>query len=924
MKFFFFLLLCIVRGNETISIDVVIPDTTTIVLHAHQLTVGADVKFTSSKNEVLSPIGINYDLVAQTITFTFKQSLTLGKGTLFISFVGTLNDELAGFYRSKYTVTRNGKSETRYMAVTQFEATDARRCFPCVDEPAAKASYKLTVEAPYDRQVISNMHPIKIMTSDDGKLKTHVFAETPIMSTYLVAIIVGEFDTVSGISKCLHCPTTIYCPLGKSDQGKFGLQIALDSIDFLQQIFATEYMGTKSDLIAIPDFAAGAMENLGCVTYREAALLIDEKQSALSQRQRVAQVIAHELSHQWFGNLVTMDWWTYLWLNEGFAKHMEYVVTNHLFPEWNVWSIFTATVQSHAFQLDALNSTHPIEVEVKNPDEINEIFDTISYMKGATVIRMLFAYLSHDIAFKGLTHYLNHYKYKNTVTEDLWTSLELISNQPIKSIMKNWTSTCGYPYLYVAPSSNGKGYELQSKRFIASWASNPKAWPTAADFPNGGSVSAAMEATKQASTGNTDATKNNDDWCLPITVVVGDKENKVSTQSLGVLMLDPAADASVSRTDKLSTMANKLSTLVNQTSFFKINAGNTNFYRVIYDICILPQLMNAVYTPTDSTKRPLLDINDRLGLVGDIAAGVSTGMLPASALLKFLPAFINETEYSVWVVIIDAISDLRTSCLSLNTETSQNFDSYIRKLLTPVINTIGWDPKSTDNSSAPLLRALVLRIGAVAGMDDVVQEALKRFDAYVGTGNGDGQAIAPDVRQLVYNTAASHGGSKRWEALLRLLKAATLSEEQRRLMMALGRQSDIILQTKTLDLVFDGTVCSQDCGLVFSSVASAPGPSGTGRDLVWNYLKTNWDKIHKLLGGGNFIWGQVVGACTGYFDNQTKANDIEEWFTTHPMGSAERTVKQSLEAIRTRAWKVHLLQREEKDWNNALNESFKN
>lgn len=263
------------------------------MLHCHQLLV-PEAKFTGTNNITLTATNINYDFTSQTVTFIFKSELVLGKGSLALTFTGTLNDELAGFYRSKYTVTRNNKTEVRYMAVTQFEATDARRCFPCIDEPAVKASYKVTVEAPFDRQVISNMHAIKIMTSDDGTLKTHVFAETPIMSTYLVAILVGEWDTLSDITPRLRIPTTVFCPLGKSDQGKFALKVATDALDYLQSLFAAEYLGTKSDLIAIPDFAAGAMENTGAVTYREAALLIDEKNSALSQKQRVAQVVAHE------------------------------------------------------------------------------------------------------------------------------------------------------------------------------------------------------------------------------------------------------------------------------------------------------------------------------------------------------------------------------------------------------------------------------------------------------------------------------------------------------------------------------------------------------------------------------------------------------------------------------------------------------
>ena len=291
---------CTFTGSVRISLELTgaACGARTLELHSRALAL-FDVTFAPRDEPPLSCEGIAYDLLRHTVTLRFSGALRSGE--LSLRFSGALNDELAGFYRSRYTL----RGETRYMAVTQFEATDARRCFPCIDEPAAKATFALTVRAPADRTVVSNMHALRVETSADGRARTHTFAETPRMSSYLVACCVGEWDTVEGLSPRLRVPTRVFCPPGRSAQGAFALSVALPAIDYLEALFGVPYMGSKSDLLAIPDFAAGAMENVGCVTYREAALLIDEQESSFAMRQRVAQVVCHELSHQWFGNLVT-------------------------------------------------------------------------------------------------------------------------------------------------------------------------------------------------------------------------------------------------------------------------------------------------------------------------------------------------------------------------------------------------------------------------------------------------------------------------------------------------------------------------------------------------------------------------------------------------------------------------------------------
>ncbi|KAG8140073.1 hypothetical protein E2320_002801 [Naja naja] len=382
-------------------------------------------------------------------------------GTLKIDFVGELNDKMKGFYRSKY-ITSSG--DTRFAAVTQFEATDARRAFPCWDEPAIKATFDISLVVPKDRNITDRMpYP------DDENLVEVKFARTPVMSTYLVAFVVGEYDfvetrTTDGVL------IRVYTPVGKAEQGKFALEVAAKTLPFYKDYFNVPYPLPKIDLIAIADFAAGAMENWGLVTYRETALLIDPKNSCSSSRQWVALVVGHELAHQWFGNLVTMEWWTHLWLNEGFASWIEYLCVDHCFPEYDIWTQFVSADYTRAQELDALDNSHPIEVNVGHPSEVDEIFDAISYSKGASVIRMLHDYIGDEDFRKGMHLYLTKFQHKNASTEDLWGSLEDASGKPIAAVMNTWTKQMGFPLVYIEgeQQEDNKVLKLVQKKFCAS------------------------------------------------------------------------------------------------------------------------------------------------------------------------------------------------------------------------------------------------------------------------------------------------------------------------------------------------------------------------------------------------------------------------------------------------------------------------
>tara|TARA_Y100000814_G_scaffold60081_1_gene37237 strand:- start:2583 stop:5117 length:2535 start_codon:yes stop_codon:yes gene_type:complete len=366
-----------------------------------------------------------------------------------IEFEGKIADDLKGIYASKY-LSNSGKEEK--LISTQFEPTDARNAFPCIDEPNYKAKFNLTLIIHSNLTAISNM-PIEKTKNLNEKETQIKFQETPIMSTYLLFFAIGKIK-----SKQLKTNNNILIRVWATNEQEkfsdFALETSEKLLDYFESYFGTKYPLPKLDHIAIPDFAAGAMENWGCISYRETALLVDPEKSSIQTKQLVAAIIAHEMAHMWFGDLVTMDWWNDLWLNESFASWMGDKAISNLYPEWDVWTKFLLDDTNRAFELDALDSSHPIEQEVKNPDEIGQLFDAISYSKGASLIRMLENYIGEEKFKKGIQQYIVKHQYKNTITNDLWNALSKSSNKDIKTLMEQWTTKSGFPLILVSEEND--------------------------------------------------------------------------------------------------------------------------------------------------------------------------------------------------------------------------------------------------------------------------------------------------------------------------------------------------------------------------------------------------------------------------------------------------------------------------------------
>jgi aminopeptidase N len=408
------------------------------------------------------------------LTITHKDML-LGSHVVIVSFSGVISDAMHGLYPCYFEY----KGEKKELLATQFESHHAREVFPCVDEPEAKATYDVTLTTEQDVTVLGNM-PVTFQRVENDLLVT-AFARTPRMSSYLLAWVVGELHKKTATTKSGVEVNLWATPAQKPESLDFGLDIAVRTIDFFDEYFGVKYPLPKSDHVALPDFSSGAMENWGLITYREVALLADPKTTSVSSKHYIATVIAHELSHQWFGNLVTMAWWNNLWLNESFATLMEYLAIDALEPDWDIWADFSSSESIAALRRDSLEGVQSVQMDVNHPDEISTLFDgAIVYAKGGRLLHMLQTYVGNDAFRSGLKDYFQKHAYGNTEANDLWESLSLASGKDIALFMNVWISQSGYPVLHV--SKSGSDITLQQEQFfIGPHKPSDKLWPIPLD-----------------------------------------------------------------------------------------------------------------------------------------------------------------------------------------------------------------------------------------------------------------------------------------------------------------------------------------------------------------------------------------------------------------------------------------------------------
>eukprot|EP01113_Clastostelium_recurvatum_P031482 TRINITY_DN3933_c0_g1_i6.p1 TRINITY_DN3933_c0_g1~~TRINITY_DN3933_c0_g1_i6.p1 ORF type:complete len:822 (-),score=175.17 TRINITY_DN3933_c0_g1_i6:124-2256(-) len=604
--------------------------------------------------------------------------------------------------------------------------------------------------------------------------------------------------------------------------------------------FNVPYPLKKLDLLAIPDFSAGAMENWGAITFRETALLAVPGQSSEAYIHNVCRIVAHELAHQWFGNLVTMEWWTHLWLNEGFARWAETLCVDHIHPEWNFWQKYVGNAYTQALNLDSLKSSHAIEVAVKSEKEINQIFDAISYAKGASVIRMLAAFLGIETFQKGLHYYLTTHQFQNTVTEDLWASLRTMqmgASVDVETMMTSWTKQVGYPVIRVEEitqqqqnvlSTTTRTFRLTQTRFLR----------TGVNFDD-----------------------HSQRWMIPLTI-----SSQTSAHPTKALMSEDSMTVTIE---------------AGPNDWVYFNSRQTGVYRVYY---ATPRLVTAIGAGV-ANKQLLAE--DRLGFEFDLFALVLAGVIPTTQLLDIYQYYRDEDDQFVWGSVISHLQAL-THVFS-EEDWYASFDSFACDLLMPVAKRLGWESRSDDRPNDATLRAQAISFLGGLSHPDITAEGIRRYHA---------DALAPDLRATAYGIVVACGQKQQYNAMLDKYESAEFVEEKKRALSALGRTTDPELVQHALHLALSPKVRSQDISALIDSLASS---SPASRRAVWQWAKDNWSTIDSRLSSSLFVFGSLVTACITHFTDSATADDIEQFFTTHPCPAADRNIAQALERVRAAA-----------------------
>lgn len=825
--------------------------TSAIILHSNHLQISkATLKKGAGERQSEEPLRVLEYPPHEQIALLAPEPLVVGLPyTIVIEYAGNLSETFHGFYKSTY---RTKEGEVRILASTQFEPVAARMAFPCFDEPAFKASFLIKIRREPRHLAISNMPLVKSVTVAEGLIEDH-FDVTVKMSTYLVAFIISDFKSVSKMTKS-GVKVSVYAVPDKINQADYALDAAVTLLEFYEDYFSIPYPLPKQDLAAIPDFQAGAMENWGLTTYRESALLFDAEKASASSKLGITLTVSHELAHQWFGNLVTMEWWNDLWLNEGFAKFMEFVSVSVTHPELKVEDYFFGKCFD-AMEVDALNSSHPVSTPVENPAQIREMFDDVSYEKGACILNMLRDYLSAEAFKSGIVQYLQKYSYKNTKNEDLWNSMASICPTDGTERMDGFCSRGQHS----SSSSHWRQEGLDVKTMMNTWTLQ-KGFPLITVTVRGRNVHMRQEHYLKGA----DTTETGYLWHVPLTFITS------KSNSAHKFLLKTKTDVLI---------------LPEEVEWIKFNVGMNGYYIVHYEDDgwdSLTGLLQGTHTAISS--------NDRASLINSAFQLVSNGKLPIEKALDLTLYLKHETEIMpVFQGMNELIPMYKLMEKREMNEVESQFKAFLIRLLRDLIDKQTW----TDEGSVSqrMLRSQLLLLACVRKYQPCVQRAEGYFrDWKEANGN---LRLPNDVTLAVFAVGAQT--PEGWDFLYKKYQSSLSSTEKEQIEFALCTSQNEEKLRWLLDQSFKGDIIkSQE----FPGILRAVGRNPVGYPLAWQFLRENWNKLVEKFDLGSPSIAYMVMGTTNQFSTRARLEEVKGFFSSlKENGSQLRCVQQTIETI---------------------------
>jgi len=799
--------------------------TETVVMHSRELSL-SDAVITAGEKRHSASISLQEE--QETATLTLPVHLPAGAVELTIAFSGKLAPSMHGIYLASDGVHR--------AVCTQCEATDARAIFPCFDEPEFKARLKWTIRTSPGLIALANgpeVHREQAKSAAGSPEQVFHFAATQPVSSYLAAVAVGDLES-GPETQAAGIPLRVYAPAGKASQTTFAQALTARLLPWYEHYFDFPYPFVKYDQVAVPGFDAGAMENVGLVLFRQNLLLMDPKSASWRQEKTIARVVAHEMAHMWFGNVVTMYWWDDLWLNEAFAEWMAHKACHAVEPSYKIWEDF-AEDKGRALFDDALQSTHSIYAPVATPEEALEMFDSITYQKGCAVMRMLENFLGEEAFRSGLRAYMKRYQWGNAAGADLWRALAEASGQPVRELMKSWVEQAGFPLVAVAlRCENGQAHlDLVQRRFF----SDPKAPPSSQL------------------------------WSVPLVVRYEDEDG---VQTHRFIM------STAIHTERLPAKNGRV-------RWCYANAEDIGFYRLRMEGPTLRSLLEHGI--------PHLTASEKVGLVEDQWAMVRSGQLEVAPFLDVLRALAGVPEHNLLRALIDRLDALDLILKDAGDRVARlKLRALTAKLFQPQLAMLGYEPRKGEPQNDVQRRALLIAaLGSLARVPEVIAAA----ERYAAIEQEDPHAVDPNLAGVFVAVAAKFGDEPRYDSWVRTFlsrkQAGRSPQEVSRYLHTLSAFRKPGLPERTLKLMEEGTIPQEALSPVLGQMLA-------GRhcqEAAWRFFKDRWSVLRDRVGDlGLSRAVEAVGRLP-----MRHRDDVLRFFERNPPAGAERALSRALERM---------------------------